>query len=51
MIRRTFRQWADNFLQALRLAVARSTAVDEAIFGAIAGFVLAIILTFLGLFD
>lgn len=51
MIRRTIRQRADNFLGALRLAIARSTSLDEALFGAVVGFVLAIILTFLGIFD
>ena len=48
---RMIRQWADKFLEALRRAVARSTTLDEVIFGAILGFILVIILTFLGLFD
>jgi hypothetical protein len=51
MIRQKIRQWGDKFLQSLQYAVARSTAVDEALFGAILGLVLLMILTFLGLFD
>ncbi len=45
------RQWTDKLLEALRLAVARRTTMDEIIFGAILAFVLMVILTFLGLFD
>jgi hypothetical protein len=45
------RQWADKLLKGLRRAVARSRTLDEIILGAILGFVLLIILTFLGLFD
>ena len=45
------RQWADKLLEALHRVIARSTPLDEAIFGAILGFVLLIILTFLGVFD
>jgi hypothetical protein len=48
---RMIRQWADKFLEALRRAVARSTTLDEVIFGAILGFILVIILTILGIFD
>lgn len=45
------RQWIDKFLEALRLAVARRTRMDEIIFGAILAGVLVVILTSLGLFD
>lgn len=45
------RQWADKLLDALRRAVARSTTLDEILFGVFLGFVLVIILTFLGFFD
>ena len=45
------RQWADKLLEALRLAVARSTMLDEILLGALLGFVLLIILNAMGLFD
>ena len=51
MIRQMIRQWGNKLLEALRRAVARSTTLDEVIFGAILGFILVIILTFLGIFD
>jgi len=45
------RQWAKKLLEALRFAVTRSTMRDEVIIGAILGFILVGILTFLGFFD
>ena len=51
MIRKMIRQWTDNFIAALRHAVALSTTLDEILFGAILAFVLLIILTFVGFFD
>jgi tetrahydromethanopterin S-methyltransferase subunit F len=45
------RQWINKLLDALRLVVARSTTIDEIIFGAILACVLVIILTSLGFFD
>jgi hypothetical protein len=51
MIRQMIRQWADKLLEALRRAGARITTLDEIILGAILGFVLLIILTYLGFFD
>ena len=45
------RQWANKLLEALRHAVSRSTTQDEVIIGAILGFVLVLIMTFLGFFD
>lgn len=51
MIRQKIREWGDKFLQSLQSAVGRSTALDEALFGALLGLVLLMILTFLGFFD
>jgi len=51
MIRRKIRQWANKLLEALRHAVSRSTTRHEVIIGAILGFVLVVIMTFLGFFD
>lgn len=45
------RQWANKLLEALRLVVSRNTMRDEVIIGAILGFILVGILTFLGFFD
>ena len=45
------RQWAKKLIGAVRLIVARSTIRDEVIIGAILGFVLVVIMTFLGFFD
>ena len=45
------RQWANKLLEALRHAVSRCTTRDEVIIGAILGFVLVLIMTFLGFFD
>ena len=45
------RQLATKLLEALRHAVDRRTTQDEIIIGAILGFVLVAIMTFLGFFD
>jgi hypothetical protein len=45
------RQWANKLQEALRFAVSRSTMRDEVIIGAILGFILVGIMTFLGIFD
>jgi hypothetical protein len=45
------RQWANKLLEALRFTVSRSTMRDEVIIGAILGFILVGIMTFLGIFD
>jgi cobalamin biosynthesis protein CobD/CbiB len=51
MVSQMIRQWAGKLLEALRRAAARSTTLDEILFGAILGLVLILILTFLGVFD
>ena len=51
MIYQMIRQWADKLREALQRVAARSTTLDEILFGAILGLVLILILTFLGVFD
>jgi|RhiMetdeSRZDD1v2_1073273.scaffolds.fasta_scaffold284296_3 hypothetical protein len=51
MTPRMIRQSANKLLEALRHAVTRGKTLDEVIIGAILGFVLVIIMTFLGFFD
>jgi hypothetical protein len=51
MTPRMNRQWANKLLVALRHAVGRRTTLDDVIIGAILGFVLVVIMTFLGFFD